>query len=72
MPDGMDSESKQVLRVGIKDITDEYEHDSLYEGKFDLVHEILKDYLPVIRNSDSHYLQEVLEYLKDLLAERRL
>ncbi len=71
MPDGMDSESKQVLRVGIKDITDEYEHDSLYEGKFGLSPRDIKKIIYQLSETQTHItFIEVLEYLKDLLAKK--
>ena len=33
-PDAIDSESKQILKMGIDEIFSEYENDSMYEGKF--------------------------------------
>ncbi len=71
MPDGMDSESKQVLKVGLKEITEEYEHDSLYEGKFGLSPRDIKKIIYTLSEQQPHItFIEVLEYLKDLISKK--
>jgi serine protein kinase len=33
-PDAFDSESRQILKMGIEEVMNEYDNDSMYEGKF--------------------------------------
>jgi len=71
LPDGMDTESKQVLKAGLAEIIEEYEHDSLYEGKFGLSPRDLKKI--IYKLADLHKnitFLEVLDFLKDMIAKK--
>ena len=66
-PDFFDSESRQVLKMSMDDILNEYENDSMYEGKFGIspreVKQIIYD---LAYNHKSVTFLEVLEYLRVL------
>ena len=66
-PDSFDSESRQILKMGVEDVMNEYENDSMYEGKFGIspreVKQIIYD---LAYNSKSVTFVEVLDYLKVL------
>ena len=66
-PDVFDSESRQILKMGIEDIMNEYENDSMYEGKFGIspreVKQIIYD-LAYAHKSVTFI--EVIEYLRSL------
>lgn len=66
-PDVFDSESRQILKMGVDDIMNEYENDSMYEGKFGIspreVKQIIYD-LAYAHKSVTFI--EVVEYLRSL------
>ena len=70
-PDAFDSESRQILRAGIEEIQDEYENDTMYEGKFGIspreVKQIIYDLAYAHR---AVTFIEVLDYLR-VLIERK-
>jgi len=70
-PDSFDSESKQILKMGVDEVHNEYENDSMYEGKFGIspreVKQIIYD-LAYTHNTVTFV--EVLEYLKGLIEKR--
>ena len=70
-PDSFDSESKQILKMGVEEIHNEYENDSMYEGKFGIspreVKQIIYD---LAYNCKSVTFIEVLDYLR-ILIERK-
>lgn len=70
-PDAFDSESRQILKAGIEDIHDEYDNDSMYEGKFGIspreVKQIIYD---LAYNYKAVTFVEVLEYLKGLIEKK--
>jgi predicted Ser/Thr protein kinase len=70
-PDVFDSESRQILRMGIEDIMNEYENDSMYEGKFGIspreVKQIIYDLAYHHRNVT---FVEVIEYIR-ILNEKK-
>jgi serine protein kinase len=70
-PDAFDSESRQILKMGVDDIQNEYENDSMYEGKFGIspreVKQIIYD---LAYTHKAVTFIEVLEYL-NLLNERK-
>lgn len=70
-PDAFDSESRQVLKGGIDEIHDEYENDSMYEGKFGIspreVKQIIYDLAYTYKTVT---FVEVLEYLRELIERK--
>jgi len=70
-PDSFDSESRQILKMGVSELQDEYENDSMYEGKFGIspreVKQIIYD---LAYNHKSVTFIEVLEYLKSLSEKK--
>lgn len=70
-PDSFDSESKQVLKAGVKEIQEEYENDTMYEGKFGISPREVKQ---IIYDLAYHYKNvtfvDVLDYL-ELLSEKK-
>ncbi len=71
LPERLDIESKQILRQGLEEVMNEYQNDSLYEGKFGLSPRDLKH---VIYRLASYHktvtFVEVLEYLAKLIAKK--
>jgi serine protein kinase len=70
-PDAFDSESRQILKQASEDVANEYENDSMYEGKFGIspreVKQIIYD---LAYHHKSVTFVEVLEYLK-VLGEKK-
>lgn len=70
-PENFDSESRQILRMGTDDIHNEYDNDSMYEGKFGIspreVKQIIYDLGYAHR---SVTFVEVLEYLRNLIEKK--
>lgn len=70
-PDAFDSESRQILKMGVEDVMNEYENDSMYEGKFGIspreVKQIIYD---LAYNSKSVTFVEVLDYLNGLIEKK--
>ncbi len=70
-PDSFDSESRQILRMGIDEIHNEYDNDSMYEGKFGIspreVKQIIYD---LAYTNKSVTFVEVLDYLKELIEKK--
>ena len=70
-PDTFDSESRQILKMGVEDVQNEYENDSMYEGKFGIspreVKQIIYD---LASNHKSVTFVEVLDYLKILIEKK--
>ena len=70
-PEAFDSESRQILKMGIDDVHNEYENDSMYEGKFGIspreVKQIIYDLAYAHKNVT---FVEVVEYLR-LLNEKK-
>ncbi|HXH31117.1 MAG TPA: hypothetical protein VNJ01_09930 [Bacteriovoracaceae bacterium] len=66
-PDNFDSESRQILKMGVDDIMNEYDNDSMYEGKFGIspreVKQIIYD---LATNNRTVTFIEVLDYLRTL------
>ena len=66
-PDAFDSESRQILKMGADDVQNEYENDSMYEGKFGIspreVKQIIYD---LASNHKTVTFLEVIEYLNSL------
>lgn len=70
-PDAFDSESRQILKMGVDDVHNEYENDSMYEGKFGIspreVKQIIYD---LAYTNKTVTFVEVLEYLR-ILNEKK-
>jgi predicted Ser/Thr protein kinase len=70
-PDSFDSESRQILKMGVSDLQDEYENDSMYEGKFGISPREVKQIIYDLAYSHkSVTFLEVLEYL-NALSEKK-
>ncbi|WP_408097994.1 hypothetical protein ACJVC5_03450 [Peredibacter sp. HCB2-198] len=70
-PDAFDSESRQILKMGVEDVMNEYDNDSMYEGKFGIspreVKQIIYD---LAYNSKNVTFVEVLDYLNTLIEKK--
>lgn len=70
-PDTFDSESRQILKMGVDEVLNEYDNDSMYEGKFGIspreVKQIIYDLAYTNRTVT---FVEVLEYLKELQEKK--
>jgi serine protein kinase len=70
-PDAFDSESRQILKMGVEEVQNEYENDSMYEGKFGIspreVKQIIYD---LAYTTKTVTFVEVLEYLR-ILNEKK-
>ena len=70
-PDTYDSESRQILKMSINEIMDEYDNDSMYEGKFGIspreVKQIIYD---LAYTSKSVTFVEVIEYLREMSEKK--
>jgi predicted Ser/Thr protein kinase len=70
-PDAFDSESRQILKMAVEDVQNEYENDSMYEGKFGIspreVKQIIYD---LASNHKTVTFIEVLEYLRVLIEKK--
>lgn len=71
LPERLDLESKQILKQGLEEISNEYMNDSLYEGKFGLSPRDIKH---IIYRLSSYYktvtFVEIIEYLTKLIAKK--
>jgi serine protein kinase len=66
-PDVFDSESRQILKMGVDEIQNEYENDSMYEGKFGISPREVKQIIYDLAYSHkSVTFIEVVEYLRTL------
>lgn len=66
-PDVLDSESRQILKNGYDDVFNEYENDSMYEGKFGISPREVKQIIYDLAYSHKNItFVEVIEYLKIL------
>ncbi len=66
-PDAFDSESRQILKMGLDDVMNEYDNDSMYEGKFGISPREVKQIIYDLAYSHkSVTFLEVLEYLRHL------
>lgn len=70
-PDVFDSESRLILKMGIDEVMNEYENDSMYEGKFGISPREVKQIIYDLAYSNKAVsFVEVLEYLKDLIERK--
>ena len=70
-PDDIDSESRQILKMGLEEIFNEYENDSMYEGKFGISPREVKQIIYDLAYSHKNVtFIEVIEYLS-LLNEKK-
>lgn len=70
-PDAFDSESRMILKMGVEEIMNEYENDSMYEGKFGIspreVKQIIYD---LASTTKTVTFIEVLDYLRVLIEKK--
>ena len=70
-PDTFDSESRQILKMGADEVQDEYDNDSMYEGKFGISPREVKQIIYDLAYSNRHITCiEILDYLKHLLEKK--
>jgi serine protein kinase len=70
-PTTFDSESRQILKAGVEEIHDEYENDSMYEGKFGISPREVKQIIYDLAYSNRTVtFVEVLEYLRSLSEKK--
>ncbi len=71
IPERLDIESKQILKMGIDEILTEYVNDGLYEGKFGLSPREMKHIIYKLSSYHRHVtFIEVLEYLNKLVQKK--
>lgn len=70
-PDTFDSESRQILKMGVEEVHDEYENDSMYEGKFGISPREVKQIIYDLAYSHrSVSFVEVQEYLLNMIEKK--
>jgi serine protein kinase len=70
-PESFDSESKQILRGSVDEISAEYENDSMYEGKFGISPREVKQIIYDLASNHQYItFVEVLDYLKILTDKK--
>lgn len=70
-PDTFDSESRQILKMSVDDVLNEYENDSMYEGKFGISPREVKQIIYDLAYAHkSVTFAEVLDYLRDLQEKK--
>lgn len=71
MPEYLNQEEQQILKLGLEDVHSEFENDPLYEGKFGISPREVKQFIYELSNLHEHItFIEVLEYLQDA-SERK-
>lgn len=71
LPEYLNQEEQQILKLGREDIQREFENDQLYEGKFGVSPREVKQFIYELSNEHEHLtFIEVLDYLKEL-SERK-
>lgn len=70
-PDAFDSESRQILKMGVEDVMAEYDNDSMYEGKFGISPREVKQIIYDLGyEHKSVTFVEVLDYLHQLIERK--
>lgn len=70
-PDEFDSESRQILKAGVDDLFNEYENDSMYEGKFGISPREVKQLIyDLAYNNKSVSFVEVLDCLNQMIEKK--
>lgn len=71
IPEYLDSESKQILKLGIDDINREFDNDNLYEGKFGISPREMKQIIYELSSRFNNLtFIEVLEYLEEFIERK--
>jgi predicted Ser/Thr protein kinase len=71
VPERMTSEERQILTSGVDEILEEYDHESLYEGKFGISPRVNKQVIYEIgANNDNVTFVEVIEYLSKFIDRK--
>lgn len=71
MPEYLNQEEQQILKIGMEDVHREFENDPLYEGKFGVSPREVKQFIYELSTLHEHItFIEVIEYLKEL-SERK-
>ncbi len=70
-PDEFDSESRQILKAGVDELFNEYENDSMYEGKFGISPREVKQLIyDLAYNNKSVSFVEVLDCLNQMIERK--
>jgi serine protein kinase len=70
-PDEFDSESRQILKAGVDDLFNEYENDSMYEGKFGISPREVKQLIyDLAYNNRSVSFVEVIDCLNQMIERK--
>jgi serine protein kinase len=70
-PDSFDSESRQILKMGVEDVMNEYDNDSMYEGKFGISPREMKQIIyDLAYENRAVTFVEVLEYLNEMIEKK--
>lgn len=71
LPDRLDVEAKQILKHSIQAISDEFENENLYEGKFGISPRDIKNIIYKLSSMHEHItFVEILEFLEKLTHEK--
>jgi predicted Ser/Thr protein kinase len=71
-PEYLDSESRQILKLHLDDVTHEFENDGMYEGKFGISPREVKNLIYEIADQNACVtFVEVLDALKDLSEKKQ-
>ena len=71
MPEYLSQEEQQTLKLGISEVKDEFDNESMYEGKFGISPREIKQIIYELSNQhDFVTFIEILEYLKDLSEKK--
>lgn len=67
MPEYLNQEEQQILKIGQSELEEEFENDPLYEGKFGISPREMKLFIYELSNDhDSITFIEILDYLKEI------
>lgn len=71
MPEYLNQEEQQILKIGLESVHSEFENDPLYEGKFGVSPREVKQFIYELSNLHEHItFIEVLDYLKDVSEKK--
>ncbi len=71
MPEYLSQEEQQTLKLGISEVKDEFDNESMYEGKFGISPREIKQIIYELSNQhDFVTFIEILEYLKELSEQK--
>ncbi|MCO4755936.1 MAG: hypothetical protein KC478_15760, partial [Bacteriovoracaceae bacterium] len=71
VPEYLNQEEQQILRLGVEQVCSEFENDEMYEGKFGVSPREVKQFIYELSTMHEHItFIEVLEYLKEVSEKK--